>query len=139
MVVDAVTQQWRIVYYDPKATYKTVEVRFEGGEMVRVHEPTRLLGVFNTPKPLDFEKLKVESDQALRIALALPSVQELSVRSVELELERGYAGAPVWNVRLFGGITAESPTETSLGYATIFADDGRVLKETFSKKTSRSK
>jgi len=139
MPVDTVTQQWRIVYYDPKATYKAVEVRFEGGEMVRVHEPTRLSGVFSTPKPLDFEKLKVESDQALRIALALPPVKELAVRSVELELDRGYAGAPVWNVRLFGNATPESTTETALGYAVIFADDGRVLKETFSKKVSKAK
>jgi len=130
-------QQWRIIYYDPKARYKSVEVQFEGGKMSRVFEPARLLEVL-TPqaqKPLDAEKLRVDSSDALRITLALPEIRHLTIRSVEFALERGYGGSPVWKIQLFGAASSDPSRETGLGYAIVLADDGRVLKETFSKKT----
>lgn len=145
--IDSPPSHWRVVYYDSQATYKAVEVRFENGEMVRVFEPARILE-FLTPqgqKPLDFDKLKVDSDDALRITLDLPSVTPLAVRTTELELERGYGGSPVWKVRLYGApapragepISTTRTNDVLLGYAVVLTDGGKVLKETFSTKPSR--
>ncbi len=139
--IDSAPQDWRITYYDPKARYKAVEVQFEEGQMARIHEPARILG-FLTPqsqKPLDFEKLKMDSDDALRITLALPAVEDLIIASVQFELERGYGGLPVWQVRLFGASLNDPSAEKALGYAIILAEDGKVLKETLSKNIPVSK
>ncbi len=140
--IDSPPEDWRVAYYDPKAQSKSVDVLFEGGQMTRVYEPARLLG-FLTPapqEPIDLEKLKIDSDEALRIALGLPVVAGFAVRSVRFDLERGYGGLPVWKVRLYGRSSANQPSaEQVLGYAIILADDGRVLKETFSKKIPHSK
>src|SRR5207249_204700 len=56
--IDSPVQDWRVIYYDPKARYKSVEVQFEGGQMARVHEPARILEVLtpSSQKPLDFER-----------------------------------------------------------------------------------
>ena len=139
--IDSPRQDWRVTYYDPKARYKAVEVQFEDGQMTRVHEPARVLEIF-TPtaqKPLDFDKLKIDSDEALRITLGLPRIEEFTVRSVQLDLERGYGGLPVWQVRLYGGTAGDPSAERALGYAIILTEDGKVLKETFSKKLAHSK
>src|SRR5262249_6115743 len=132
---------WSITYYDPKAFYKTVEVQFEDGKMSRLYEPTRPFGFLSpeSQKPLDMEKLKIDSIDALRITLALPAIQEFIVESVEYELERGYGGVPVWRIRLFGAAVSEPSKEKALGYAILAADDGKVLKETLSTKVQRAK
>jgi hypothetical protein len=139
--VDLPPQHWRIVYYDPKVRYKSVEVRFENGVLERIYEPNRLLEFLSpdAQKPLDIEKLRIDSDDALRIALALPVVKELVVRSADFELARGYGGLPVWKIRLFGALVGQSSDDSALGYAIVVADDGKVLKETFSKKQHGSK
>ena len=126
--VGTIPQRWRITYYDPNALYDATELRFEKGQMARLHQPTRLLGVLNpqAPKPMDIEKIKIDSDEAVRVALGLPTVTPLSIKTVELELERGTGGLPVWKVRLFGLTQQE-------GSVTIAADDGKVLKD-ISKK-----
>jgi len=132
--------EWRITYYDAKALYKAVEVIFENGQVARIHEPTRILKIF-TPqaqKPFEFEKLKIDSDRALEIALAIPAKESVTVRSSELELQRGYGGAPVWQVKLFGPGSVDATTDKPLGYAIILTEDGRVLKETVSKNLARS-
>jgi hypothetical protein len=132
---------WSITYYDPKAFYKVVEVQFEDGKMSRFYEPTRPFGFLSpeSQKPLDIEKLKIDSTDALRITLALPAVQEFIVESVEFELERGYGGVPVWRIRLFGASVSEPAKEKALGYAILAADDGKMLKETLSTKVQRTK
>jgi hypothetical protein len=139
--IDSSPQNWRILYHDPKARYKLVEVQFEDGKMSRVHEPTRLLG-FLTPqaqKPFDIEKLKIDSSDALKITLNLPAIKSLNVQSAMLELQRGYGGSPVWKVTLFGSSESEPLKEKSLGYVILLTDDGKVLKETLSTKEQRVK
>jgi len=139
--IDVPPQQWRLIYYDPKARYKSVEVQFEGGQMSRIYEPTRLLEILTpqAPKPLDTERLKIDSPDALRITLALPALRDLTVRSVEFALERGYGDSPVWKIQLFGATPSDPSRQTALGHAIVLADDGKVLKETFSKKAVSTK
>jgi serine/threonine protein kinase len=139
--IDSPPQNWRIIYYDPKARYKLVEVQFEDGKMSRIHELTRLLG-FLTPqaqKPIDIEKLKIDSSDALKITLNLAAIKNLTVQSAELALERGYGGSPVWKVSLFGSSENDPLKEKSLGYAILLTDDGKVLKETLSINEQRVK
>ena len=140
MLLDSPTRRWHVVYYDPQAPRKSVEVRFEDGQMVRVREPGGILELLNssTPKPLELDQVKIDSDEALRIALRLVASNAQGVRSCECDLERGYGGAVVWKIRLYGLAPGQS-SEASLGYATLLADDGRVLKETLTKKPSRTK
>ncbi|MBI1841501.1 MAG: serine/threonine protein kinase, partial [Verrucomicrobia bacterium] len=140
ILLDSPTQRWQVVYYDPQAPRKSVEVRFEDGQMVRVREPGGILEFLSSssPKPLELEKVKIDSDEALRIALRLVGRGGDGIRSSESDLERGYAGAVMWKIRLYGALPGQSG-DSSLGYANIFADDGRVLKETFTKKLSRTK
>ena len=54
---------WYVVYYDPTATLKAAEVKFGAAKMLAVKRPLRLLEpVTGADLPLDFEKLKVDSD-----------------------------------------------------------------------------
>jgi hypothetical protein len=114
-----------------------VEVQFEDGLMARIYEPTRLLE-FLTPQsqqPIELDKLKIDSNDALRIALGLPSVRDIAPRTVEFGLDKGYGGLPVWRVRLYGALSPDRSEDIALGYALIAADDGKVLKESFKRRT----
>jgi serine/threonine protein kinase len=138
--VDQPPQSWQIRYYDDKTTYNAVEVRFEGGEMERVYEPNRLLGIFapGARKILDLAKVKVDSDKAIRIAAAEAKAEELIAKSVELKLERGYGGLPVWNVKLFGIVPGKATNDSNLGYVIVLAEDGKVLKKALPSKGEKS-
>lgn len=132
-------QSWRFVYYDDKTTYNAVAVRFEGGEMERVYEPNRFLELF-TPgaqKTLDLAKVKVDSDKAIRIATAEAAAGELVAKFVELKLERGYGGLPVWNVKLFGVVPGKAAEDSSMGYVIVLAEDGKVLKKALAAKSEK--
>jgi serine/threonine protein kinase len=133
--VEEVPQNWRIIYYDDKVTYDAVEVRFERGEMARVYEPSRLLSVFTSgaSKILDLKKVKIDSDQAIQIAVSEAATESLTAKTVELKLERGYGGLPVWNVKLYGATPLKPSGESSLGYVIVLAEDGKVLKNALSK------
>jgi len=64
---------WYVVFYDPTARMKAVEVKFGAGKMLDVKRPLRLLEpVTGGDLPLDREKLKVDSDKATKIALQEP-------------------------------------------------------------------
>lgn len=138
--VEQPPQSWQVRYYDDKTTYNAVEVRFEGGEMERVYEPNRLLGIFapGARKILDLAKVKIDSDKAIRIATAEAAAEELVARFVELKLERGYGGLPVWNVKLFGIVPGKAAEDSSLGYVIVLAEDGKVLKKALAAKSEKA-
>src|SRR5271154_2763052 len=55
---------WYVVYYDPDATFKAVEVKFGAGQKMDVSHPGRFLELFGDDKqPLDATKLKIDSDK----------------------------------------------------------------------------
>src|SRR5271163_3743874 len=73
---------WYVVYYDPDASLKAVEVKFGGGQKMSVHRPWRLLEpVTGEDKILDRSKLQVDSDRAIEIASAQPLVKNLTLRA----------------------------------------------------------
>ena len=94
---------WYVVYYDPDATLKAVEVKFGAGQKIDVSHPLRLLEpITGEDKVLDSTKLKVDSDKALKIAMAEPLLKNLTLKATQLWLQHGDQG-PEWKVKLWGG------------------------------------
>src|SRR5207249_3872805 len=103
------------------------EVKFSNGKMVDVKRPLRLLQATGHKKdPLPKEKLKIDSDEALKIATKQPGLQDnITLKSSEMRLAHGPADEPVWRVQLWATGPAESKYETSIGDVTIDAADGK--------------
>jgi hypothetical protein len=124
-----VPNMWYVLYYDPTATFKAVEVEFGGGRMMGVKRPLRLLEpVRGTRQPLDVSKLKIDSDQALKIALAEPVLERVTVRATSALLERGEAEQVVWKVRVWAAKLRHPNEQADIGEVILSAEDGRVIK-----------
>lgn len=120
---------WYIVYYDPTAALKATEVKFVNGQMTEVKRPLRLLEATSTKsEPLDREKIKIDSDKALALALKQPALENTKVTACEMRLERGEAGIPVWKIQLWSAKAGDTTDDASLGHTTLSAEDGKVLK-----------
>jgi hypothetical protein len=126
---------WFIVYYDPDASLKATEVKFGAGKKLSVKRPLRLLEpVTGDTSPLDRDKMKVDSDKAIQIALKEPLLDKLTIKATELKLVR--AGdlferdnkAPVWRVRLWAAKLRNPNRDADIGEVVIAAEDGKVLK-----------
>ena len=120
---------WYVVYYDPTATFKAVEVKFGGGKMLDVKRPMRVLEpVTGSKLPLDLSKLKVDSDKAIKIATSEPILDKITVNATSARLERGEAGLPVWKVRVWAAKLRNPSEQADLGEVVLSAEDGHVLK-----------
>src|SRR5437016_14616510 len=96
---------WYVVYFDPDATAKATEVKFGSGKKLTVKRPARILEPFlGTHKPLNRDKMKVDSDKAIEIATKEPLLSNLKLTATQLWLEReawSVDDVPVWKVRLW--------------------------------------
>lgn len=128
---------WYVVFYDPTATLKAVEVKFGAGKMIDVKRPIRLLEpVTGGDVPLDKAKLKIDSDKVIKTALKEPLLQNIKVTATQLKLERvgegvlgqGGPGEPVWKVKLWAARLRDSSRDADIGEVWISATDGKVLK-----------
>jgi hypothetical protein len=129
---------WYVVFYDPTASLKAMEVKFGAGKMLTVKRPMRLLEpVTGGDLPLDRDKLKVDSDQAIKVALAEPLLQNIKVTSTRLELDRvgegvlGQVGGgeAVWKVRLWAPKLRNPSKEADIGEVWVSAFDAKVVKD----------
>ncbi len=119
---------WRVVYRDETATLKAVEVKFVAGKMTDVKRPLRLLEpLLDKQNPLDRKQLKIDSDQAIKLALKEPILENLKITATELKLEHGEA-APVWRVRLWAAKLKNPNKDADLGEITLSAEDGKTVK-----------
>jgi hypothetical protein len=119
---------WYVVYYDPDAALKAVEVKFCAGQKLDVSRPLRLLEpITGGDRVLDNAKLKVDSDQALKIALAEPLLKNLTVKATQLWLQHGDLG-PEWKVKLWAAKLKAPNKDTDVGAVVISATDGSVVK-----------
>ncbi|MGZ4988056.1 MAG: hypothetical protein ACXWBP_08450 [Limisphaerales bacterium] len=129
---------WTIVFFDPTATFKSVQVRFEAGKMKDVKRPFRVLQMgTGEHKTLDMTKVKIDSDKALSIAKKQPILEGLELRGSQLWLATGnsrvsdlYTG-PVWKVKLFAAKASNKNATADIGDIYIAADDGKVIKDDF--------
>lgn len=120
---------WYVVYYDPTATLKAVEVKFGAGKMMDVKRPFRLLEpVTGGDTPLDREKLKIDSDEAIKLASKEPLLERVKVTAVASKLERAREGGIVWKVRFWAENLRKKTEDADVGEVHIGAEDGKVLK-----------
>ncbi len=127
---------WYVVYYDPTATLKAVEVKFGAGEMMAVKRPMRLLEpVTGGDKPLDRSKLKTDSDEAIKIALKQPLLENLKITATQLKLERAQeallgegGGEAVWKIKLWAAKLRNPNRSADIGEVWVSASDGKVVK-----------
>jgi hypothetical protein len=128
---------WYVVLYDPTATMKAQEVKFGAGKMLKVQRPFRLFEpVTGGDAPLDREKLKVDSDAAIKTASAEPLLQNLKLTATQLKLERvgegvlgiSGPGQGVWKVKLWAAKLRDPSRDADIGEVWVSAFDGKVIK-----------
>ena len=128
---------WYVVFYDPTASLKAVEVKFGAGKMLSVKRPMRLLEpVTGGDLPLDRSKIKIDSPKAIAIAQKEPLLQNLKLTATRLTLDRlgegvlgqGGVGQGVWKVRLWAAKLRNPSKDADIGEVWISASDGQVIK-----------
>ena len=119
---------WYVVFYDPTASMKAVEVKFAAGKMVDVKRPFRLIErMSDSTRPMEKEKLKIDSDKAIEIATKEPILEDIKVKSVEAKLENSDLG-PVWRLRLWAQKLNKENALADIGKMVITADEGKVIE-----------
>jgi len=119
---------WYVVYYDPDATLKSVQVKFGGGQEMEVSHPGRIIEMASDEhKPFDMSLLKVDSDRALQIASSQPVLQSIILTASQLTLSHGELG-PVWEVHFWASRSKNVNDNVDIGVVTLSADDGSIVK-----------
>jgi hypothetical protein len=119
---------WYVVYYDPDASLKAVEVKFGGGQKMDVSHPLRLLEpVSGADKVLEQSKLKVDSDKALGIAKSQPLLEHLSLSSAQFWLQHGDEG-PRWKIKFWAAKLRNPSHDADVGDIYISTADGSVIR-----------
>ena len=129
---------WYIVYYDPTATLKATEVKFGAGKMLSVKRPMRLLEpVSGGDLPLDRDKVKIDSDAAIKTASSDSLLKNVKVTATQPKLERVGEGVfgqegpgePVWKVKLWAAKLNHPDQDVDIGEVWLSATDGKVIKD----------
>jgi hypothetical protein len=120
--------EWYVVYFDPDATFKATEVKFGAGKKLKVTRPARVIELAGRDQEvLDGNKLKVDSDQAIKIASAEPLLKPLTLKASQLWLQHGDEG-PVWRVRLWAAKLQKPTVMADIGEVWISAETGKVVR-----------
>lgn len=119
---------WFVVYHDPTATFKSVEVKFAAGKMVDVKRPFRVLErVASKTRPMPKESLKIDSDEAIELALKEPILEGITPKAVSATLEDTDLG-PAWTIRIWAAKLQKPSEQADIGEITLSADEGKVLE-----------
>ena len=119
---------WHVLYYDPDAAFKSVEVKFGAGQEMGVSHPPRAFAPpYSEREILDPSKLKVDSDRALKLALEQPLLKALTLKASKLTLESGDTG-PVWKVQLWAAKLKKPEAQADIGVVVLSATDGSVVE-----------
>lgn len=118
---------WHVDYYDPTGGPKCVEVTFSAGQETDISHPWHPFQRFHESDILDRAKLKVDSDAALRTAIAHPLLKHLTLKASQLTLDRSDAG-PVWEIRIWAAKLSNPDKEVDIGLLTLSATDGSIIK-----------
>ncbi len=118
---------WFVVYYDTTASMKATEVKFGAGKMLDVKRPFRLFEMVSDT-PIDRTKLKVDSDEAIKIATKEPLLEKLTLTATQLELKREKDGSCVWKVKLWAAKLRNPSRDAHIGEVILSAEDGKVIK-----------
>jgi hypothetical protein len=119
---------WYVVYYDPTATFKSVEVKFGAGKMLDVKRPFRVLELAkDASKTIDLGKVKTDSDKAIDLASKDALLEKLTLTSTSVKLENSPGGA-MWKVRVWASKLRKPTEQVDLGEIWVSAEDGKVVK-----------
>jgi hypothetical protein len=119
---------WYVVYYDPDAPLKAVEVKFGAGQKMDVSRPLRLLEpITGADKVLSSTQLKVDSDRALEIARSQPLLQNLTVTSTQFWLQHADEG-PRWKIKLWAAKINHPSRQVDVGDVYISTADASVVR-----------
>jgi hypothetical protein len=119
---------WYVVYYDPDATFKSVEVKFGAGEKLDVTHPWRILELAGDDHSvLDATKLRVDSDRAIRLATSQPLLENLKLTATQLWLDHGDNG-PEWRVKIWALRPKNPQEDADVGVVILSAADGSIVK-----------
>ncbi len=128
---------WWIVLYDATATMSASEVKFGAGKMLEVKRPFRLLEkTYGGDKIMDREKLKVDSDAAIKTATEEPLLKNLKLTATQLKLEQandtalglGATGQGIWKVKLWAQKLRNPNRDVDIGEVWVSSFDGKVVK-----------
>ena len=124
---------WYIVFYDPDARMKATEVKFGAGKKLDVQRPFRLIERFKADKVFDRSKLKIDSDEAIKIATSEQLLKGLTLKATRLWLDSNYNSdlsvtAPTWRVQIWAAKLRNPNDDADVGSVYISAADGKVLK-----------
>jgi hypothetical protein len=119
---------WYVVYYDPDARMKATEVKFGGGKKLDVIRPFRVLERVNAFSAMDRTKIKIDSDEALKIAQKDSLLERLKLTNSKLTLEKGDEGLPVWKVQLWAEKARDTTRTVDIGQVHLNAEDGKILR-----------
>jgi hypothetical protein len=119
---------WFVVFYDADARMKATEVKFGAGKKLDVVRPFRLFERISGEKAMDRAKLKVDSDEVLRLVQKEPLLSRVKLTNTRMTLEKNADGAAVWTVVLWAE-KARRPTETvDIGKLVLKAEDGVIIE-----------
>lgn len=119
---------WYVVFYDHDATFKTTEVKYGAGKKLDVNHPIRQpFAYINDKNLLDRKVIKIDSDKAIKIAMAEPLLDKLTIRATQLWLEN-VDNVPTWRVRLWAQKLRHPNDDANIGDVSLSAEDGKVLK-----------
>jgi uncharacterized membrane protein YkoI len=118
---------WYVTYFDPDTTFKTVQVKFGAGRKLDQKRPWRMIEQVRGEKVLPADKLKIDSDRAIKIATAEPLLERLKLTATKLELKLR-DGEPVWEVEIWAQKLRNPSKDVSLGSVFLNATDGKVTK-----------
>ncbi len=119
---------WYVVYYDPDASLKAVEVKFGAGQKMKVSRPLRLLEpVTGADKVLDSARLKTDSDKALATAMAQPLLKNLTLTASQMWLQHAEEG-PRWKIKLWAAKLKKPWDQADVGDVYVSTADGSVIR-----------
>lgn len=118
---------WWVVYYDVDARMKATEVRFDGGKKSDVQRPFRLFERAGTYKNLmDRSKLKIDSNEALKIAQKDGLLDRVKLTNSKMVIER-WEDMPVWKITFWAERARDTSKTVDIGQIFVNAEDGKVV------------
>jgi len=119
---------WYVVYYDPDAPLKAIEVKFGAGQKMNVSRPLRLLEpITGADQVLDSSKLKTDSDKALAAAEAQPLVTNLTLTASQMWLQHSPDG-PRWKIKFWAAKLKNPRDQADVGDVYVSTADGSVIR-----------
>jgi len=109
------------------ARMKATEVRFDGGKKSDVQRPFRLFERAGSYKNLmDRSKLKIDSNEALKIAQKDGLLDRVKLTNSKLLIER-WEDMPVWKITFWAERAREASKTVDIGQIFVNAEDGKVV------------